>query len=737
MHMNDRHKLYLNDFARHVTTDIGDTLSPIIFVTRRPDGTGLYQHYKGVVSALEGSVPIKTLFLGDNANINNIRNLAWEVGASSVIFCEAFYHLISPLELKQIKDEVSLKVGLILAWDSTQLDPCDVRCIDECVDVVFPVCAEFAETWRNQISPNVLVRHLREPLSHGAYETLAPIRQRKCRDDDNSSVSILSVASYHPRKNHDLAIDAVKQLLDAGISCTLRIHSNLDQGEFLKTKSMGETLLGTHFHATRGELTSNELLNLYLNSDIYLSCSQGEGCNIGLRAAMSSGMPVVFTNIPGHRDLLDFRIGTFPVEANQKVSAIYPERSKQSFGYQMKADSQDIASALMNAINYAASDNYNPLGISEQVFIQDERRSKLYLWDLLASTNILCTHQRLGARRSGKLDGFSDVLVVPSLDAGFFSIVNTYLSHKLFWEYPGLYDKVVPIWSPEMVALATGKSFDKFTSYCYSKLEDGNAFEHLFGNPDAADLADLDYAKCTFAGTSANAKVDPNLTYIHSEKLYKSALFMTWRKEMSRICWNNLRFQPKIIREMTNILQQIRQYGHTVAMHVRHPSHAMEQRDKSIALVEDYIRVAQGWFDNIPDGESCAIVLATDQEEVVLEFEKNFPGQVIYRKDVSRVSIDNTKKEKTISNDEKLKEGRQIQHLMASNMAGWNLKNAVDVISDALLLSMADSLVHVNSNVATIVSVFNPEIYMYHIKSKDNYATLKSRTLLINRFKLH
>lgn len=734
MHTNSRHKLHINDFARHVTHDVGDTLCPIILVTRRPDGTGLYQHYRGLVSALEGSVPIKTLFLGDNANIDNIRRLAWEVGASSVIFCEAFYHLIPPTELKQLKNEVFLKVGLILAWDSTELDPRDVKCIDESVDVVFSVCAEYSEIWRNQLSPNILLRHLRLPLSHGAYETLAPVRQRICKGIENHSVKILSVASYHPRKNHDVAIFAVKKLLDSGISCTLRIHSNLDQGEFLKIKSIGESLLGSNFLATLGELTSNELLNLYHDSDIYLSCSQGEGCNIGLRAAMSSGMPIVFTNISGHRDLLDFTIGTFPVDASQKVPGIYPERSNQSLGYQMRTNPQDVASALVKAKNYALSDNYNPLGVSEQIYTQDERRLKIYIWDLLASSNILSTHQRLGARRSRQHDNFIDVLVVPSLDAGFFSIVNTYISHKLFWEYPGLYDKVVPFWSPEMVSLATGKSFDKFTSYCYSTLEDGNAFEHIFGNPNAAHIESLDYAKCTFAGTSANAKVDPNLTYIHSEKLYKSALFMSWRQEMSRICWDNFRFQPNMILEAADILKQVRQYDHTLAMHVRHPSHAMEQRDKSIALFDDYIRVGQGWIANIPDGETGAIVLATDQEEVVFEFEKNFPGQVIYRKDVSRVSIDNSKREKTIAGDEKLKEGRQIQHLMASNMSGWNLKNAFDVTADALLLSMADSLVHVNSNIATIVSVFNPSITMYHIKGGDCYQNLNARTRLLNAF---
>lgn len=720
------------NFARFLSGDISETLCPIIMVTRRPDGTGLYQHYKGVVSALEGSVVIKTLFLAEDATIDNIRKLAWEHGVASIIFCEAFYQFINPSELKLLKQEVSLKIGFVFAWDSTELDPRDVESIDECVDVLFPVCQEFAESWRKQIAPEITVRYLRLPLSHGAYETIAPIRCFSSGSDRKQSVNILSVAGYHPRKNHDLAILAVKKLLDAGVSCNLRIHSNLDQGEFRKIRNLGEKLLGDRFLATHGEISTNEILALYSQSDIYISCSQGEGCNIGLRAALSSGMPIVFTNIPGHRDLLDYKYGTYPVEASQQVPGIYPERSNQAFGYQFKSDANTIQISLLKAVEYLLSANYDPEIVSAQIERQDERRSKIYIWDILASCSLLFTHQRLSSRRAGQLDSFEDILVVPSLDAGFFSIVNTYISHKLFWEYSSLYDRVVPMWSPQMVSLATEKKFENFTSYCYSQPNDGNSFDLIFGYPDRPIAADLNFQKCTFSGRSPNGKVDPNLTYIHSEKLYQSAIFNIWREEMNLIFWDSCRLRPHILEDATKMLEKISPYGNVMAMHTRHPSHALEQRDKSIALVEDYVRVAQNWLMSEKQQEDCAIILATDQDEVIFEFEKNFPGKVIYWKNISRVNMENTKAERLISDEDRLKEGRSIQHLLANNIEKWNIKNAFEVIADALLLSMADSLVHVNSNIATVVSLLNPNMLLLHIKAGDSFGELINRKKLLN-----
>ena len=104
---------------------------------------------------------------------------------------------------------------------------------------------------------------------------------------------------------------------------------------------------------------------------------------------------------------------------------------------------------------------------------------------------------------------------------------------------------------------------------------------------------------------------------------------------------------------------------------------------------------------------------------------------MIFRGDVSRVSLDSSLREKEIDSAKRLKEGRQVQHIMASKSESWNTKNAYDVIADALLLSAANEFIHVNSNIATIVSIFNPNIEMYHIKHGDDYLLLRQREGLI------
>lgn len=717
------------EFARVVHRDVAETLCPLIMVTRRPDGTGVYLQYKGIVSALEGSVEIKTLFLDETFSIDRIRQHAWQDGVSTIIFFQGFWNYIDLEQLKNLKDETGIKVALVFPWDSAVLDPMDREAISSCVDVFLPICREFADRWSHNFQGSVIVKHVQLPLSLGIFEALVPSRSRDSSREPQSSFRFLSVASYHQRKNHELTIYAIKCLLDLGIDCSLRIHSNLDQGEFLTVLRLGEQMLGARFKATCSEISINELASIYQHNDIFVSSSQGEGCNIGLRAAVASGMPVVFTDIPGHRDLVCFQHGVFRVAALQEVPALYPERSNGIFGVQYRTSIGAIKDAAIEAVEYIKGAAYSPAKVSAQIQPQDERRSKIYVWDLFSSTGILCTRQRLEHRRQGAREPFVDKLIVPSLDAGFFSIVNTFLSHKLFWEYPSLYDSVVPIWSPTMVCAAMDKGEAEFTSYCYSRHEDGNVFDKLFNFGETSVSEAVDFGRSTFARASANAWVDPNLTYIHSEKLYKSAIFPEWRAQMSKVFWDMFKLQPELISELAVFCERIFGFDKTLSMHVRHPSHAIEQRNRSIAMVSDYLKVASSWLER-EENITAGIILATDQEEVVFEFERTFGDRVVYRADVSRVSLHQTLQERDLAGSERLKEGRQIQHLLAGSKDGWGVKNAVDVILDAFLLSMGGELVHVNSNIATIVSIINPSLKMHHIKPGDSYGSLLSRTAL-------
>ena len=198
---------------------------------------------------------------------------------------------------------------------------------------------------------------------------------------------------------------------------------------------------------------------------------------------------------------------------------------------------------------------------------------------------------------------------------------------------------------------------------------------------------------------------------------------------MSKVFWDMFKLQPELISELAVFCERIFGFDKTLSMHVRHPSHAIEQRNRSIAMVSDYLKVASSWLER-EENITAGIILATDQEEVVFEFERTFGDRVVYRADVSRVSLHQTLQERDLAGSERLKEGRQIQHLLAGSKDGWGVKNAVDVILDAFLLSMGGELVHVNSNIATIVSIINPSLKMHHIKPGDSYGSLLSRTAL-------
>jgi len=50
----------------------------------------------------------------------------------------------------------------------------------------------------------------------------------------------------------------------------------------------------------------DQLLGLYLAADVYVSFSRWEGYNVGMAQALALGLPVVASDIEGHRELAVF-----------------------------------------------------------------------------------------------------------------------------------------------------------------------------------------------------------------------------------------------------------------------------------------------------------------------------------------------------------------------------------------------------------------------------------------------
>ncbi len=98
-------------------------------------------------------------------------------------------------------------------------------------------------------------------------------------------------------------------------------------------------------------------------------------------------------------------------------------------------------------------------------------------------------------------------------------------------------------------------------------------------------------------------------------------------------------------------------------------------------------------------GDSPVIFLATDSDDVIQAMHDEFGPAVVYQTDVLRTPA---------GEDEQLHFFRQ-----------GDVRFGQDVLTDGLLLAACDRLIHVTSNVATAVPLFNPDLDLHYIGRFD------------------
>ena len=227
---------------------------------------------------------------------------------------------------------------------------------------------------------------------------------------------------------------------------------------------------------------------------------------------------------------------------------------------------------------------------------------------------------------------------------------------------------------------------------------------------------------------SFNASADPNLTFVNADKLYRSMGFPAWRESM-HLRLGGMKPNLAVTNRLKESFRNLPEDAYMIGMHVRHPSHAMEQPGKEIAIASDYIKIAiqlKIREETTNPGRPVRIFLATDQESVISEFKVAFGEDLITIAGVQRVShLDSSEYDK-VNESQKLLEGFQIQHLNAQNTKKWSMGLAEDVIADAWGLAKCDVLVHTVSNVATAVLFINPKIESIPIYPGMNLSEIES-----------
>lgn len=320
----------------------------------------------------------------------------------------------------------------------------------------------------------------------------------------------------------------------------------------------------------------------------------------------------------------------------------------------------------------------------------------------------------------------SHALTLIPADAGFFSVFNTLVSVKAYWIGQHGFSFLQPDWAVNSV-LKFWKT-NKLTSYCYAGRAEGNVFPLLFKGWEQS--ANLPAPKRRVLSHSPNLYPDPDLTYVFADRLYRSAGFKEWRLFMNKAL-GDLRPNDSIMNEINETFSSVKKDDFVIGMHVRHPSHAMEQPNSEIPLANDYIRVAK---DLIKSRKGAAgktyVFLATDQEAVAEEFRVVFGNKLLLFGNVTRVTKKQTSEYESLSAKDQLKVGHQVQHIAASNQERWSSNLAGEIIRDVWGLAQSDVLVHSVSNVATAVAYINPELESIPIRKRDDLELARLRLRL-------
>ncbi len=553
------------------------------------------------------------------------------------------------------------------------------------------------------------------------------------------------VGSNEPRKNIEKLIRCFRAEFGDDDSVKLMVRTGLDFTN--STQQLLATGGGNVEVSNELSKSKAEYFAALQDIDVFVSLSKGEGYSIVPREMLMLGRPVVLSGCLAHGDLMRVCEANGPelalrVDALHEVPAFYPHvgDSPSYYGVQFDCEDEDVMSALRRIVDDASAwFSDEALSCRREVGLAFTRARLQPVYKALVDPVMIRVgkaHQvdESGYRtlsadfymRAKRALGFEELrngsvycgkkYHVPLHDAGFFSLYNRFLSH-LAWvkeASPGAH--VLPHWHAEQLT-----SLEKVGSFCYSKPGQGNLWSALFESEDAGFNAALrEFTTNTVPSDSIelgdfNEFNEPWLTYTNAYNFYFHSGFQEARKKYSYYVNRYLRPNASIRRFVEDFSRENFSGKTVISVHIRHPSHSMEQPDGKIAGLDLFVEK----IDELIRTRKLAdfiIFLATDQDFVVAYMRKIYGGAIRCCDHVSRVSVFDQQRFEELSREEKSHEGHQIQHMMAANTSTWSSKLAEEVIIDASLLACGDYFIHVTSNIATAVAFMNPNLEMVYCK---------------------
>lgn len=612
-----------------------------------------------------------------------------------------------------------------LAYDSDELPPEWVTILNERFDAVL-----FSSAYLVEVAKRSGVEIIVGTLPIGL--DLECLIGRTFRPVVGTRVRFGAVASYHDRKGLEIVARAFAAEF-APHEADLVLHSNLAFGDtYQRVYSIAGKVPAGAISLSSKHLDDHEKDQLIDNFDVFVSSSAGEGYSIGPREALALGKPVVLSGIPAHTDLGKCE-GMFFVAPSGTVPARYPEIDNRTFGRQAIIAVDDLRAEMRRAYDFAltkecehtAHERKRLAGEFTNTALEADYRRLLdptapvtTRWSGSRFTSLpiqLIEKAKTRAGRAGERVGRRRI-VIPLHDGGFFSIFNTYVSHLVWSFQESSPPMVLPDWRPARMLEGSG---GKVVSYCYSRPEDGNLwpqfFEPMYGL-SADDYNDDDLLTRGVESPDAlhNDHKEPWLTYTHPYKLYHASWFAKFRAQYAAVVRDHIRLVPEYQRQIDALARPV---GGPlrVAVHVKHPAHALEQPDGRIAGYERYVSEVARVLDDRGIKRASTdweVFVATDQSRVITEFRAEFGDRVVSFEDVDRVDEQTQAEFDTLSDRDKVKDGHQLQHLKAADPSTWSTRLLWEVWRDVHMLAQSDVVLHAVSNVATALSYLGPDVEM-------------------------
>jgi hypothetical protein len=212
-----------------------------------------------------------------------------------------------------------------------------------------------------------------------------------------------------------------------------------------------------------------------------------------------------------------------------------------------------------------------------------------------------------------------------------------------------------------------------------------------------------------FKEVHIDGRLNPFFISTGRDLLSQSRKFQYMRELYGRIYHDNVHIRNQYIIQQVEVYRQ-RMNGHVcLGVHKRLgiPRVAANQLSSRMPTIGQIINAIELLARDYPK-DKLLIYLATDESDCVTHFVTHFGPQVLFRPEVHRVYVG---------------VGEEEVHTQEWGKVG--LKDACDVLIDALLLADCDQVLHLSSNVTTCVGFLNVQTKMTHFDEIHGNAPRK------------